>query len=582
MWHSILSGYRMLTKRPVFFLSCVLTLALCIGANSAIFSLVDAVLLRPLPYAQPKRLVTLYESNPAAKVASIGVAPVRVEEWNRMTHSFTQIAGLETQNLTDTSGSLPQKMFCASTSPRFFSVLGVLPLIGREFTPQEEQFGGPKAALLSEELWRSRFGGDPDVLGKTLRLNGTSVPIVGVMPASFRLPVTNDSVDVWIPDALPPVVMRNREARFYLGHRPPQERHVARVRASRFKRRRNTIVTTFFFGLIPAFMAARENAAPVLAQGSRSQAGGSRHGLLRLLVSAQVAFAVVLLVCAGLLLRTMQSLMTVPLGFQTQNILTLRVSASWGEQTDYQGVQHRMKRTLELFERTLGMAAAAIALNPPGGAGAAYNLEFHIAGRNSSGPGEKLIANAPAVSDSYFQTVGIPLLAGEMCRNSIDSDGLEQAMVNRQFADQFFPNRNPVGHTLLTVPGDGAKAVSVVIAGVVADARDTNRTKRPAPTVYWCTLPGFFPDPMYLIRMQGPPLALANTLRRELKKMEPGRAVYGIATLGSLVMGSMGERQLQTVLLSLFGLTALVLASVGLYGVISFYVSQRPARSGCA
>lgn len=242
-------------------------------------------------------------------------------------------------------------------------------------------------------------------------------------------------------------------------------------------------------------------------------------------------------------------------------MLTFHISAAWAEIKDYGSVQHRLERTLEKLESIPGVVSAAIALNPPA-SGSNYNLEVRIVGRDSTAQGEKLLANAPAVSASYFRTLGIPLLAGKACRDNIDTPNFQQAMINRQFADRYFPNESPIGHALTA--GDGSRTARTVIAGVVGDARDTSRTQAPIPTVYWCTAPGFWPDPIYLVKTQGPPAALANTLRQQIKQFEPGRAVYGVATLEEQISSSAGERRLQTTLLSLFGLTALLLASIGL------------------
>jgi putative ABC transport system permease protein len=152
MLYSIGRGYRSLARRPGFLLAAMLTLALCVGANSAMFSLIDAVLLRPLPYPASERLAVLFETNAARKMGPQGVAPVQVEEWNRMSTRFMAIAGAETQNSTDTSGPLPEKLVCADTSRRFFSVLGVLPLLGREFTLEEERFGDPRPRSLASNF----------------------------------------------------------------------------------------------------------------------------------------------------------------------------------------------------------------------------------------------------------------------------------------------------------------------------------------------------------------------------------------------------------------------------------------------
>jgi putative ABC transport system permease protein len=169
------------------------------------------------------------------------------------------------------------------------------------------------------------------------------------------------------------------------------------------------VATTFLFGLVPAWTASREDTAAALRQGSRGQVAG-KQAILQVLVAGQVALAIVLLIGAGLLLHTMASLGSVPLGFETRNVLTFRISAAWSEIKDYRRVQHRLEQTLEKLESIPGVVSAAIVLNPPA-TGANYNLEIHIVDRDSQAPGEKLLANAPVVSASYFRTLGIPLLA---------------------------------------------------------------------------------------------------------------------------------------------------------------------------
>ncbi len=677
------------------------------------FSLVDAVLLRALPYAHPGRLVVLFETNPQRKSGLQGVAPVRVEEWNAISRSFTAISGVESQNITETSGTMPEKLVAADASPRFFSLLNVTPLLGRTFTPEEERYGGPNAALISAQLWSRRFGRSRDVLGKALRLRGELCPIVGVMPASFRMPMTNDEVDVWIPSGYPPALMKNREDRFYLAigrlrdgvtpaaaqseltavqarlarQYPATDLHwqpvlqplktatVGRsrkglwilfgavllvlmigcanvaclflaqaqtrvreisIRFSLGARRMQIIrqllieallvalagaafglllsgwliallrsvavqqlpraeeiqlnwpvalftlslgaLTTFVFGLAPAWITSRGgNEMGVVRQTGRGQIG-AHQPLLRVLVAGQIALAVMLLIGAGLFLRTMVSLMDVPLGFQTSHVLTFHISAAWGETRDYKGVQHRLERTLRALETIPGVESAAITLNMPGASGSDYNLEFKVIGRESSGPGEKLLANAPVVSASYFQILGIPLISGEMCRDNIDGAGGQQGMVNRQFADRFFPGENPVGHLLLANATGGSGPTRIL--GVVGDVRDTNRTEAPTPTAYWCTAPGFFPDPIYLVKTRTAPAALASAIRKKIGQIEPARAVYEMAPLDTQIALSMGERKMQTILLGMFGLTALLLASVGLYGISAFFVSQRTREIG--
>lgn len=191
---------RALGKTPTFTVTVVATLALGIGANSAVFSAISAVLLRPLPFPDGDRLVSLAQARP--KVSQPFVAPVRLEEWNRLNRTFQAITGYYSEDESETSGELPEKLTRALVAPRFLQVWGVAPAVGRDFSPQEEHFGGPNAVLISDRLWRRRFGASPNAVGKTLRLGRSSVPIIGVMPASFLFPERN--VDLWSvspPDA---------------------------------------------------------------------------------------------------------------------------------------------------------------------------------------------------------------------------------------------------------------------------------------------------------------------------------------------------------------------------------------------
>ncbi|MFN7939846.1 MAG: ABC transporter permease [Bryobacteraceae bacterium] len=193
-------GVRSLAKTPAFTATVMLTLALGIGANSAVFSAIYAVLLRPLPFPDGDQLVRLMHAQPRS--GQTFLAPVRLEDWNRLTSTFTGITGYYTEDTSETTGEFPEKLKRAWVAPRFLQVFGVAPLIGRGFTLQEERFGGPPAVVISCRLWQRRFGGKPDAIGKTLRAPSAPFAIVGVMPASFQFP--DRDVDLWAvspPDA---------------------------------------------------------------------------------------------------------------------------------------------------------------------------------------------------------------------------------------------------------------------------------------------------------------------------------------------------------------------------------------------
>jgi len=191
----------------------VATLALGIGANSAIFSAVDAVLLKPLPYPDADRLVAVYELNQGLKQATQLVAPVRLESWNAASHTLAGLAGCYFENQTDTTGAQPERVAAMRISPRFFSVLGVGAARGRTPTADEDRFGGPAVVVVSDGFWRRRLDADSRAVGRTLIVGGVSRTIVGIMPPSFRYPTA--TTDIWIPAQMPAGLMRERRARFY-------------------------------------------------------------------------------------------------------------------------------------------------------------------------------------------------------------------------------------------------------------------------------------------------------------------------------------------------------------------------------
>lgn len=207
------SALRFIRKSPSFSATVILTLALGIGANSAVFSAIDAILLRPLPFPVGDQLMLLRQYNPKQKSPQTFVAPVRLEDWNRMTSAFQAISGYYTEDDSETSAALPEKLTHAFVAPRFLQVLGVSPVLGLDFKPDEERFGGPPAVLISYRLWQRRFGGDPNAVGKTLRFDKYSQQIVGVMPAAFAFP--DRSVDLWSPVPVDAPYAQSRENAWY-------------------------------------------------------------------------------------------------------------------------------------------------------------------------------------------------------------------------------------------------------------------------------------------------------------------------------------------------------------------------------
>jgi predicted permease len=692
---------RTLAKTPGFCATVIVTLALGIGANSAVFSAINAVLLRPLPFPNANRLVRVTQRHP--KLPASLLAAIRLEDWNRMNHTFDGISGYYEQDDSEISGDLPEKVTRAFVAPRFLQVLGVAPALGRDFVPAEEHFGGPSAVIISDRLWRRRFGANPNVIGKSLHFGQWVNPIIGVMPASFLFEDRN--VDAWSvspPDA--PYAQR-RETAWYtaigrmksgvtidkaradlaavqanLGREYPKtdalirpgvellkEVAVAGVRRSlwvvfgsvslllliactniatllisraagrqheiavRFSlgASRSSIATqlmtevlllslagaaaglglaaaaarvfsvlakdlprvdeigldwrivlytlicavaaTFACGLVPAVLGTRRKLAGALASSGRSQVSG-RHPAQFVLVGVQVALAVTLLAGAGLLLRSFQELGRVAGGFDSSHVLTMQVSANWGETADVKKATQTLHRILDTLGALPGVEAAGTSFTLPGVPGS-YAAELNVA-EGRADTESKIVAESRAVNPGYFGTLRIPLLAGEMCREDANTVSM---MVNRVFANTYFAGGNVIG--LHLGQPNSLYFPNAVVRGIVGDARERGIDHEPVPTVYWCgslMQPGLY----FLARTTADPMTIAETVRRKLREIEPERSVYNFAPLSAQLSDAFAENRLRTVLLTFFALTAISLACVGLYGALSYLVHLRQREVG--
>jgi len=697
------SAFRFIRKSPTFSVTVILTLALAIGANSAVFSAIDAILLKPLPFPDADQLMRVDQYNPKTSSPLHLVAPVRLEDWNRLNSTFQALTGYYSEDVSESTGPLPERVTRAWVSPRFFQVWAVAPALGREFTPDEETLNGPAAVLISDRFWRRRFNTDSNIVGRNLRLDGHLTPIVGVMPPSFLFP--NREADLWcpIPAGLsygPPrennwfvVIGRLKpgvtvaQARANLGtvqaqlgrefpktdaelsvgieplkettigdsrrslwllfgsvtlllfiactnivalllSRSAQRQHEIPVRfslgaprgaliaqlltetfllaligsglglflaaaasdifrslAAQLPRVEEihldarivlyslgcSVVVTLLCGLVPALRGTRHSLSGSLAQTSRSQVSG-RNPLQWLLVGIQVALAVTLLAGAGLLLRSFQQLGRVSPGFDATHILTFELSLNWGETGDMKKLRQFTDRILEALRATPGIDAAAISVGVPG-VPFRYQTELKlIEGRADTEP--KIVAENRFVSASYFATMRIPLLAGEVCR---ETDGQPTVVVNRAFADVYFPGAPLIGHHVQSMNLGYSGAAEIV--GISGDARETGLDRLPVPTAYWCA-PIAEPGTFFLVRTRNAPMTMAETVRKQIHEDDPQRSVYDFAPLEQRFSDALAENRLRTILLSLFAATALSLACVGLYGTLSYTVNLRRREVG--
>ena len=330
------------------------------------------------------------------------------------------------------------------------------------------------------------------------------------------------------------------------------------------------VATTLLCGLLPALRGTRRELAGSLAKAGRTHSA-ARHPLQWWLVGVQVMLAVTLLTGAGLLLRSLQEIGRVSPGFEPEHVLTLEVSGSWGETADMGALNRHVDRRLDALRATPGVADAATAATLPGVNAQAMN-EYRVDGGNAAG--RKVMADGRVVSNGYFSTLGIPVLAGSACREGATTTDL---LVNRSFASQYFGDAAVLGHTLTQITS--SFPLSGQILGIAGDAREQGLNTAPVPTVYFC-LSAPSAAPHYLVRTKGDPMAMAETLRRRLHALEPSRSVFAILPLQEQMDGAFAEGRLLTMLLAGFAGTAVLLACLGLYGTLSYLGRLRQREVG--
>lgn len=690
-------AFRTLTRAPLFTATVVVTFALGIGAATAIFSVIDTVLLRPLPFPDADRLVYFSHVQGDTGV-DVAIPPIRLLDWRERSSTLEAIATHYTEDVTDTTGDRPESVRKATVMPGFLELWRIPPAAGRGFTDEEYRFGGPPAALVSHRYWREQMGTDPNAVGRTVRIDDVSYPVIGILPAEFAS--VDRKVDVWLPHSVgapwagsrtggwfagvvarlePGVGMNEARAdlaavQAQLGGTYPETDRGLTLRAVPFKstvvgalggslwllfgavvlllliactniaallfarivrrerdvaiRRslgasRGTVVAQLFtealvlaligaaagvlvaygavaamktfatdvprftefavgprvllyVGIAGAVVALLCGLAPALksTRGNDSATKwsrgvvASRNTLNWALVGVQVTLSVTLLAGAGLLLRSYDELARVDPGFDAEHVLTFRVSGSFNETRDYPALVQRITRTLEDLEALPGVESAATSWAVPGVLGRQQEeLQLVEVRSDFGGP---LIAETRVVSPSYFATLQIPVLAGARCGQT--PSGATEAMVNRSFAQRYFPSRSIVGLHLAGNTPDR-------ITGIVGDAREVGTDQEPVPTVYRC-FNASTPFPWFLVRTTGDPGAATQAVRARINQLEPLRSVYDIQPLDERIGGVYAQNRLRTFLVTLFAAAALALCCLGIYGTLSYVASLRRREVG--
>ncbi len=703
---------RMMFKNPGFTLVALITLALGIGANTAIFSLVNGLLLRPLPYGTPERIVMVWQDySRRSGVEREWTSADTFFDWRDQNHVFEGISVIDAWLPTISAGE-PEQISGATATYNIFSVLGVSPAIGRTFVAEEDKPNGRKVVILSDGLWKRRFGGDRNVIGKDILINGEKYSVIGVMPPRFEFPM-EPTAQIWTPIQVDSTNSCGRDcitlraiARLKPGvslaqaksdmdlvtqrlrqQYPEQYRNVGialtplqeqlteeirqpllvllaavglvllitcanvanllLVRASgrkseiairsalgagksRLSRQLITenmllaliggalgiflgvigidvlirllpedmpiigihhvgidlrvlmftlgisLATGLIFGLIPLLQFNDPKLGESLKEGGRNRVGTGNSKIRSLLVVSEVAFALMLLIGAGLLMKSFIQLLNVNPGFQPQNVLTMQFNLPDSRYPEREQISAFYSQLVEKVKSLPGVINAGTTSALPLG-GNYTDTSFLIEGQSPENRKDQGIWYQ-LISSEYLQTMGIRLLKGRYFTDQDNFDAPRVVIVTESFARHYFPDGNVIGKRLNF--NDPKKPLWREIVGVASDVKQFGLNKENPIAIYFHQKQSASPFVTLAIRTSGNPLNLASEIRSQVWSIDKNLAVSNVQTMEQVVGSTVNTPRITLSLIGAFATAALLLAALGLYGVVSYSAAQRTNEIG--